>query len=145
MWLSVRQIPYVGYYWRIPWVLHYMVWFLSHDNLFYWIKWADCHLQPSALFCYSNNTTYTKMCRLLLIHKIVVPSHHIRAYLWCHTISNHCDVKGSSVTSSCPLFAVGVIITALLMSLTTTKCSWQHMADPCIVGIWITISNGTIY
>ncbi len=60
------------------WQPHYLVWFLSHDKLFYWIKWANCHLQSCVLFFYSSHTTYTKMCRLLLIHKMVVPSHHIR-------------------------------------------------------------------
>ncbi len=73
------------------------------------------------------------MCRLLLIDNILVLSHHITAFL-CHNIPNHCDVTGSSVTSSFPLFIVGVVVTQLLTSLTTTKCSWQHMADPCIVG-----------
>ncbi len=90
-------------------------------------------------FLYSSHTTYTKMCTLLLIDKMLMPSHHIRAYLWCHNISNHYDVIDSSVTSSCPLFAAGVVMTPLLMSLTTTKCSWQQIADPCIVGICTTI------
>ncbi len=43
-------------------------------------------------YFYSSHTTYIKMCRLLLYHKMVVLLHHIRAYLWCHTIPNHCDV-----------------------------------------------------
>ncbi len=126
------------------WQPHYMVWFLSHDKLFYWIKWANCHLQPCALFCYGRHTTYTNMCRLLLIHKMLVLSHHVRAYLWYHNIPNHCDIMGSSVTWSCPLFAADVVMTPLLMSLTTTKCSQQQMADPCIVGIFTAISHGTI-
>ncbi len=74
----------------------------------------------------------------------MVPSHHIRAYLWCHNIPNHCDVIGSSVTSSCPLFAAGIVMTPLLTSLTTTKCLWQQMADPCIVEICMAISHCTI-
>ncbi len=126
------------------WQPHYLVWVLSHDKLFYWIKWANWHLQPCVLFFYSSHTTYTKMCRLLLIHKLLVPSHHIREYLACHNIPNHCDVTGSSVTSPCPLFAGGVVMTPLLTLLTKTKCSWQQMADPCIVGICTTISHGTI-
>ncbi len=28
------------------WQPHYLVWFLSHDKLFYWMKWVNCHLQP---------------------------------------------------------------------------------------------------
>ncbi len=32
----------------------------------------------------------------------------------------------------------------LLMSLTTTKCTWQQIADPCIVGICTAISHDTI-
>ncbi len=126
------------------WQPHYLVWFLSYDKLFYWIKWANCHLQPCAQYFYSSHTTCTKMCRLLHIHDILVSSHHISVYLWCHNIPNHCDVTGSSVTSSCPLFVAGVVMTPLLTSLTTTKCSWQQMADPCIVGICTTISHGTI-
>ncbi len=112
-------------------------------------------------YFYSSHATYTKMCRLLLIDKILVPSHYIRAYiymmsqhsksLWCHRYL--CDIImsivccwcchgtiGGSVTSSCPLFAAGVVMTPLLMSLTTTKCSWQQMANPSIVGICNAIS-----
>ncbi len=63
------------------------------------------------------------MCRLLLIHKMLVPSHHIWAHLLRHNIPNHCDVIGSSVTSLCPLFDAGVVMTPVLMSLTTTKGS----------------------
>ncbi len=74
-------------------------------------------------FFYSSHTTYTKMCRLLLIDKMFVPSHHIRTYVWCHNIPNHGDVTGSFVTSSCTSFAAGVVMTPLLTSL-TTKCSW---------------------
>ncbi len=127
------------------WQPHYLFVFLSHDELFYSIKWANCHLQPCALyFFYSSHTTYSKICRLLLIHKMLVPSHNIRAYLWCHNIPNHCDVTSSYVTSSYPLFAAGVVMTPLLTSLTTTKYSWQQMADPCIVGICTAISHDTI-
>ncbi len=59
------------------WQPHYLVWFLSLNKLFCWINWANCHLQPCALYFYTCHTTYTKMCRLLLIHKTLVPSHHI--------------------------------------------------------------------
>ncbi len=96
------------------------------------------------IFCYSNHTTYTKMCRCLLIHKMLVPSHYIRAYLWCHNIPNHCDVTGSSMTSSYPLFVADVVMTSLLTSITTTKCSWQWMTDPCIVGICTSIWHDII-
>ncbi len=85
-------------------------------------------------FFYSSHITYTKMCRLLIIHNNVVPSYHIRVYLWCHNIPNHSDVTGSSVTSSCQLFAASVVMTPLLTSPTTTKRTWQQMADPWIVG-----------
>ncbi len=66
-------------------------------------------------------TTYTKMCRLLLIHKMLVSSYHIRAHLWCHNIPNHCDVTSSSVTSSCPLFAAGVVMTPFIVDVTNNK------------------------
>ncbi len=33
------------------WQPHYLVWFLSYDKLYYWIKWANCHMQQCALFC----------------------------------------------------------------------------------------------
>ncbi len=105
VWLSVRQIPLVGYCGRIPCVqrmneilLQYptmgicltdshATWFGFYPMMaIYWIKWASCHLQPCALFLYSSCTTYTKMCRLLLINKSSVTSYHIRAYLWCHDV-----------------------------------------------------------
>ncbi len=78
-------------------------------------------------FFYSSHTTYKKLYRLLLIDKHLVPSHHIRTYLWCHNIPNHYDVTGRPVTSSCPLFAAGVVMTTLLTSLTTTK--WYPMVQ----------------
>ncbi len=115
------------------WQPHYLVWFLSHDKLFYWIKWANSHLQPCALFFYSSHTTHTKMCRLLLIHKMVVPSHHIRAYLWCHNIPNHCDFTGSTVTS-CPLFDAGVVMTPLLTSLQQQNAHGNRWQIPALWG-----------
>ncbi len=98
-------------------------------------------MQLSAIlfFFYSSHTTYTKMCRLLLIHKLLVSYHNIFGH---HP--NHCDITSSSVTSSCPLFAAGVVMTPLLMSLTTTKCSWQQMEITSIVGICTGISYSTI-
>ncbi len=129
----------ISNYWDLPnWQPHYLVWFLSHDKLFYWIKRVNCHLQPCALcFFYISHTTYTKMCRLLLIHKMVVPSHHIRAYLWCHNIPNHCDVTYSTVTSLCPLFAAGVVMTPLLTSLQQQNAHGNRWQIP-------PISHGTI-
>ncbi len=73
------------------------------------------------------------MCRSLLIHKMVVPSHHIRAYL-CHNIPNHCDVTGSTVTSSCPLFAADVVMTPLLTSLQQQNAHGNRWQIPALWG-----------
>ncbi len=61
------------------WQPHYLVWFLSHDMLFYWIKWAKCHLQPCALF-FIVVTPHTQRC----------VDYYSLITCWCHhTILGH--------------------------------------------------------
>ncbi len=57
-------------------------WFGVHPMISYFIEYNGLIVICSDVhYFYSSHTTYTEMRKILLIDKMLVPSHHIRAYL----------------------------------------------------------------
>ncbi len=122
--LSVWQIHGVGYCkdpmslkddcdpsaifneWHLSDWLSHLVWFVSHDFLFYWIKWVV--ICSSVYNLYSSHTTYIQRC---------VDHYPLKIFLWHYIILGHIyDITmfQAIVMSWCP-FACGVVMTPLLM------------------------------
>ncbi len=100
-----------------------------------------------------KNSPFPVKCRTIICTQPVRLQHYwgdmtssYGIFMTSPLVPDHCDVTGSSLwchDAYClPLVLSWYHCWHFIPSLTTS--SWQHMADPCIVGICTTISHSTI-